>query len=149
MCAEQWAQWQHDKENIKICYTRQILYLLHWSVSLEENMSTEQLRKNTANRPHVYSHCVVTSPHQNLWRSIVLCHDFACHWHAVVRLNDSSQSKVTYLNTAMISQVIWRKQFITAAINLAFWHNKASHTPVNLLYHDNNAYHTYWRTGNQ
>jgi len=85
--------------NFQNIYSTSIIYLLHWSISLEENMSTQQLCENASNWPHVHCHCVVTSSHQNLWSSIVLSHNLTCHRHIIVRFDHSSQSKVTYLKT--------------------------------------------------
>jgi len=56
-----------------------IHYLLHRSLCLEENSSTQQFRHDTADRPHINGRRVVTSPHQNLWSSVVLRHYFMCH----------------------------------------------------------------------
>ena len=60
-------------------FTCGVVYLLHGSVCLEENASTEQFCHDAADRPHIHSRSVVTSPHQNLGSPVILRHYFMCH----------------------------------------------------------------------
>lgn len=80
-------------------------YLLHWSISLEENVSTEQLSKDAAHRPHINSHRVVASTHQYLRCPVILRHHLARHRHIIIRFNHSSQAKVTDLKTLHCEKV--------------------------------------------
>lgn len=54
-------------------------HLLNWTLCLEEDTSSQQFSKNTANTPDIHCSRIVARSHQNFWRSVVLRHYFLGH----------------------------------------------------------------------
>jgi hypothetical protein len=71
-------------------------YLLHRTLSLEQNSAAQQFAKYTTDRPNIHSCRIMTSTHQNFWSTIILRNDFLSHAHILGRFN-SGQSKITDL----------------------------------------------------
>lgn len=54
-------------------------YLLNGTLGLEKDASPQQLSEDAAHRPDIDGVGVVATPHEDLWSSVVLCHDFLSH----------------------------------------------------------------------
>ena len=72
-------------------------YLLDGTLSLEEDVSTEQLCEYTANGPDVNGRGVVPCPHQDLGGAVVLGHHLLGHVTVFVWLLDPRQAEVADL----------------------------------------------------
>ena len=71
--------------------------LLHGTLCLEEDPSTKELAKNATNAPNVHSCCVVSRPHQDFRRAIILRHYFLSHVLVLIRFFHSGQTEVADL----------------------------------------------------
>lgn len=103
----------HLRCAIEICYRKCLLIfkytrctekkeerrtnLLHGTLCLEEDSSTKELAKNATNAPNVHGCCVVSRPHQDFRRAIILRHHFLSHVLVLIRFFHSSQTEVADL----------------------------------------------------
>ena len=86
----------------QVCYH---LQLYRWFLGLKQDLPSQQLRKHTPHRPHIYLWSVMLATSQQLRRPVVLSHHLERHGHILVWFNPTSKAKITNLQTDMKQNV--------------------------------------------